>query len=95
MTRDTTFRSIISASVEKALLEMGNLQLDLVVSKLKEDYNSEISDCLDHPEYLKQILCELYGNSHEVIIKSIHESIERTNMEKPLEEFLTVIDCRC
>ena len=95
MTSDAVFRSIISASVEKALLEMGTLELDLVVSKLKEDYSSEISDCLDHPEYLKQILCELYGNSHDIIIKSIHESIERTNMEKPLMDFLTVIECRC
>ena len=82
------FKSVVSASVQKALLEMGVLELDLVTDKLKEDYNCELSDCLDHPEYLKQILCELYGNSHEIVLNSIRESFEKTNMEKPLVNFL-------
>ena len=43
------FKSLISASVEKALLEMGTSEFDLVVSRLKEDYNCEISDCLEQP----------------------------------------------
>ena len=89
------FKSVVSVSVEKALLEMGKFELDSVVYRLKENYDSEIYDCLDHPEYLKQILCELFGNSHEVILKSIHESFENTNMEQPLQNFLTVLDCKC
>ena len=86
------FKSVVTASVEKSLLEMGILELDLVTSRLKEDYNCEISDCLDHPEYLKQILRELFGNSHQDILKSIHESLERTSMEQPLVHFLNVLD---
>ena len=89
------FKSVASASVEKALLEMGKFELDSVVYRLKENYSSEISDCLDHPEYLKQILCELFGNSHEVILKSIHESFTKTMMEQPLTDFLAVLDCKC
>ena len=89
------FESLISVSVEKALLEIGKFELDSVVCRLKENYHCEISDCLDHPEYLKQILCELFGNSHEVVIKSIQESFQKTNMEKPLVDFLDVIECRC
>ena len=88
-------KSLVTASLEKALLEIGNFELDSVVYRLKENYNCEISDCLDHPEYLKQILCELFGNSHEVVIKSIQESFQKTNMEKPLVDFLDVIECRC
>ena len=86
------FKSVVTASVEKSLLEIGILELDLVTSRLKEDYNCEISDCLDHPEYLKEILNDLFGNSYNEIIKSIHESFEKTNMEKPLEDFLTVMN---
>lgn len=85
-------KSLILVSVEKALLEMGMPELDLVISRLKEDYNCEISDCLDHPEYLKQILCELFGNSYQDILKSIHESVHRTSMDEPLVNFLTVLD---
>ena len=86
------FKSVVTASVEKSLLEIGILELDLVTSRLKEDYNCEISDCLDHPEYLKQILCELFGNSYQDILKSIHESLERTSIEQPLVHFLNVLD---
>ncbi len=89
------FQSVVTASVEKALLEIGKFELDSVVYRLKENYNCEISDCLDHPEYLKQILCELFGNSHEVVLDSIRESFEKTRMEEPLQNFLTVIGCKC
>ncbi len=89
------FKSVVTVSVEKALLEVGKFELDSVVYRLKENYNCEISDCLDHPEYLKQILCELFGNSHEMILNSIQESFEKTRMEQPLQNFLVVIGCKC
>jgi len=83
---------VVTVSVEKALLEIGKFELDSVVYRLKENYHCEISDCLDHPEYLKQILRELFGNSYQDILKSIHESIERTSMKQPLVHFLNVLD---
>ena len=89
------YKSVVTVSVEKAILEIGKFELDSVVYRLKENYNCEISDCLDHPEYLKKILCELFGNSHEIILDSIHESFEKTRMEEPLQNFLTVLDCKC
>ena len=95
MNDNETFKSVIMASVEKALLEMGVLELDLVKSRLKDDYNSKISDCLEHPEYLKLILCDLFGNSHQQILDSIHESFKKTNMEEPLENFLTILCSNC
>jgi len=89
------FKSVVAVSVEKALLEIGKFELDSVVYRLKENYNCEIYDCLDHPEYLKQILCELFGNSHEIILKSIQGSFKKTMMEQPLVNFLTVLGCKC
>jgi len=89
------FKSVVTVSIEKALLEIGKFELDSVVYRLKENYHSEISDCLDHPEYLKEILCELFGNSQELVQKSIHKSFEKTRMEKPLVNFLAVLDCKC
>jgi len=86
------FESVVTISIEKALLEVGKFELDSVVYRIKENYHCEISDCLDHPEYLKQILGELFGDSHQDILKSIHESIERTSMEQPLVHFLEVLD---
>jgi len=92
---DEVYKSVVTVSVEKALLEIGKFELDSVVYRLKENYRCEISDCLDHTEYLKEILCELFGNSHEVVLKSINESFKKTSMEQPLVNFLAVLECKC
>lgn len=92
MTNYDILKDLINVSVEKALREMGNPEYDLVISRLKKDYNCEIEDCLEHPEYLKKILCELFGNSYQDILKSIHGTIDRTSMEQPIVDFLSVMD---
>ena len=85
-------KELIALSVEHALLKMGNPELELVKSRLKEEYNCEISDSLKHPEYLKKILCELFGNSYQDILKEINERLQKTSMDKPILQFLSVMD---
>ncbi|MCI4432411.1 MAG: hypothetical protein JHC41_02210 [Nitrosopumilus sp.] len=83
--------SLIELAIEKALLEMGYPELNLVKSRLKDDYDCGISDCLEHPEYLKIILCDLFGNSHYDIMESINKTLKITSMDKPITDFLSVI----
>ena len=83
---------LITLSVEHALLKMGNPELELVKSRLKEEYNCEISDSLKHPEYLKKILNELFGNAYQDILKTINEKLQKTSMDKPIIQFLTVME---
>lgn len=83
---------LITLSVEHALLKMGNPELELVKSRLKEEYNCEISDSLKHPEYLKKILNELFGNAYQDILKTINERLQKTSMDKPIVQFLTVME---
>jgi len=83
---------LVTLSVEHALLKMGNPELELVKSRLKEEYNCEISDSLKHPEYLKKILNELFGNAYQDILKTINEKLQKTSMDKPIIQFLTVME---
>lgn len=83
---------LITLSVEHALLKMGNPELELVKSRLKKEYNCEISDSLKHPEYLKKILNELFGNAYQDILKTINERLQKTSMDKPIIQFLTVME---
>jgi len=82
---------LITLSVEHALLKMGNPELELVKSRLKKEYNCEISDSLEHPEYLKKILRELFGNAYQDILKTINKRLKKTSMDKPIVQFLTVM----
>jgi len=83
---------LITLSVEHALLKMGNPELELVKSRLKKEYNCEISDSLKHPEYLKKILKELFGNAYQDILKTINERLQKTSMDKPIIQFLTIME---
>ena len=84
--------ALVTLSVEHALLKMGNPELELVKSRLKEEYNCEISDSLKHPEYLKKILKELFGNAYQDILKTINVRLQKTNMDKPIIQFLTIME---
>lgn len=84
-------KSVASMAVEKALLEMGKLELDMVVSRLKKDFDLNLLNCLYHPEPLKQILCELFGDSYTDILSSIDESFKKLTIDIELDSFLRVL----
>ncbi len=89
---DEMLKELIALSIEHALLKMGTPELELVKSRLKKEYNCELADSLKYPEYLKIILNELFGNAYEDIIKSIKNRLKRTSMDKPIVQFLTVME---
>lgn len=89
--KDMISRDLILVVVEQALLEIGTPEFELVESKLKQKYDCDISDCLTHPNYLKIILSELYGDVSQIIINSIEEKLQKASVDKNLEEFLLVL----
>jgi len=88
---DAISRDLIILAIEKALLEMGKFETDIVESKLKKNFNKSIEDCLENPIFLKQVLCELYGNAYEDILNSIDESFKQLVLDDALTNFLTVM----
>lgn len=84
-------RSLLTISIRESLLEIGEPVLDEVERSLYSNYNCYIPDCLDNPEYLKQILQDLYGNASLKIIESIHKHLDTYGNIQPIKEFLTVI----
>jgi len=85
-------KALLTISIEEALLEIGRPVLDAVAHSLCVNYKCFIPDCLDHPEYLKQVLQELYGNGCSNIIKSIHKHLDEYASMQQIEEFLISID---
>ena len=84
-------RSLLTISVRQSLLEIGKPVLDEVERALYSNYKCFISDCLDNPEYLKQILQDLYGNASLNVIESIHKHLDEYDSIQSIKEFLTVI----
>ena len=84
-------KALVSLAVESALLEQSDNEFDKVTQLLKKKYNCYIPDCYGHPEYLKDVLEDLYGETHQKIIKSIIDSLEKFSYQEPIKEFLKAI----
>jgi len=84
-------KALVTLAVEKTLLNMGKPVLDEVQHRLFANYKSYIPDCYEHPEYLKNVLKELYGNCYNNIVQSIKKNLEEFITKKPIEHFLAVI----
>lgn len=86
------YRELVEVAVEHALVTMGSPELEKVRVMLKEEYGVTIADSLDHPEYLKKILCELFGNAYQDIIDTIYSVIDSDKEERIVKDFLYVME---
>lgn len=84
-------KSLVSLSIEKTLLGIGKPEYEKVVNKLKEDHKCSLPDCFDNPEYLKRVLCDLFGKSYDCILECITENLEKFKSEESVQKFLTVM----
>jgi hypothetical protein len=84
-------KAIVAISIERVLLEMGKPVFDTFTKKLYKHYNCYIPDCSDHPEYLNQILKEMYGNSYKTIVDKIRERLVEFSYQKSVAEFIKVV----
>ncbi len=84
-------KALITLTVENILLEMGKPALDAFTKKLYKNYNCYIPDCIDHPEYLNQVLKEMYGNSYKAIVSEIMDSLAEFSHQKLIANFIKII----
>ena len=84
-------KSLVLLSIEKTLLEIGKPEYEKVVNKLREDHKCSLPDCFDNPEYLKRVLCDLFGKSYDCILECIKENLAKFKSEELVQKFLTVM----
>ena len=82
-------RAVIA--VAKALEKIGRPVLEQVYGNLYSKYHCYLIDCYDNPEYLADVLKELFGKSYKNIIETIEENTKYYEPKEPLEEFLAII----
>jgi len=87
---DLVDKALVWLAIESALFKIGGPN-QKVVDDLYEKYHCYIPDCYEHPEYLNEILKGLYGNAHDVIVKSINKQLEEFSYKEPIKRFLEVI----
>ena len=80
----------VSAVVE-TLLDIGKPIYEIVLDKLKKEYNCYLDDCYWHPEYLNSVLKEVFGNAHSVIVGEIRKRLKELAYKEQTRIFIEVI----
>ncbi|MDE1878874.1 MAG: hypothetical protein KGI07_10235 [Thaumarchaeota archaeon] len=82
-------RILVGLAIESTLVSMGHSIFDKVTAKLKEEYNANVFDCLDNPQYLKKILEKNFdSNIRAVMIKSVKTILGEFAYYEFIREFL-------
>ncbi len=87
-------KGLVFIAIEETLMKISRKDYERVVTRLKTKYNCYIPACYHHPEYLKDILEGLYGESSGQIINQIKEKLAKFSNQLPVNEFLTKLSSR-
>ncbi len=88
---DNTKKALVSFTVMETLLQIGPSISNEVGSRLYAKYHCYFSDCLEHPEYLKDVLQEIFGNGSNAVIKTIKEKLAAYEDQQPISNFLIIM----
>lgn len=89
---DEENKNTLMACVELVLMKRDNTRYNLVQAKLNSQYDSWIYQCVDHPEYLRDIMKEVYKDDYFSIIDEIsHETDRITDFDKFKSNFFKIL----
>jgi hypothetical protein len=88
---DKVRKGLVSVILKKALLDIGADTYYKVLDVLRKRHQCYLPDCYEHPEYLNDILKDLYGNSYRQIIKSICKELEEFSNQEPIAKFIKAL----
>ena len=81
-------KTMITLALKNTLLELGIQEYDKVVSLLQKDFSCTLEDCFENPEYLRNILKDLFGDSYPDILNSLSENMKSITSQESVKEFL-------
>ena len=83
--------ALVSIAIEQSLREISEAVRDDVGNALYKKHKCYFHNCLEHPDYLVDILQHIFGDGHISIVNSINKRLEEFSYQKPIKEFLLKI----
>ncbi|QLH09656.1 response regulator [Candidatus Nitrosotenuis sp. DW1] len=89
---DKYHNALISFVIYDTLKKISESALNEVGNRLHAKHNCYFSDCLEHPEYLRDTLREIFGNGCQPIIDTINKELAEVAQQKQISNFLVVLN---
>ena len=83
--------TMVMLALKNTLLELGIEEYDKVVDLLQNEHSCDLEDCYENPEYLKNVLKKLFGDSYRDILNSLSENMKNILSQQYVKEFLEVL----
>ena len=84
-------KTMVTLALKNTLLELGIQEYDKIVSLLQKDYSCTLEDCYENPEYLRNILKDLFGDSYPDILNSLSENMKDILSQQSVKDFFQVL----
>jgi two-component system chemotaxis response regulator CheY/two-component system response regulator (stage 0 sporulation protein A) len=85
-------KTMVTLALKNTLLELGIQEYDKIVSLLQKDYSCTLEDCYENPEYLRNILKDLFGDSYPDILSSLSENMKSIISHQSVKDFFQVLN---
>ena len=84
-------KTMVTLAIKNTLLELGIQEYDKIASLLQKEHSCTLEDCFENPEYLRNILKELFGDSYPDILGSLSENMKSISSHQSVREFMQVL----
>ncbi len=84
--------ALVSFVIYDTLKQISESTVDEVGNRLYAKYSSYFADCLGHPEYLRDILKEVFGDGCRPIMETIKEKLADHAEQRQISNFLVVLN---
>ena len=84
-------KTMVTLALKNTLLELGIQEYDKVISLLQKDHSCTLEDCFENPEYLRNILKDLFGESYPDILNSLSENMKSIPSQQSVKDFLQAL----
>ena len=68
---DEQIKENLALSIEVVLMRRGGPEFQMVLAKLRNNFNLDIINCYEKPEYLRKVLKEVYREDYESVLEEI------------------------
>ena len=88
---DEQIKENLALSIEVVLMRRGGPEFQLVLAKLKNNFDLEIRDCYENPKFLRKILIDVYHDDFESVVEEIKGELDEYVQERKITEFLDAL----
>ncbi|HJW20187.1 MAG TPA: hypothetical protein VJ571_06495 [Candidatus Nitrosotalea sp.] len=84
-------KTMVVLAIEHTLLKTSINTLEKVQTELHQEFNCDISECYEHPEYLTKVLKDLQSVVQHEIVENVNRYLDEFSYQEQIAEFLDKI----